>query len=68
VYGSDFGHGKVRVFDGRGIPIGTFGAPGRGAGQFDRPEGIAVGRGRIYVADFGNNRVQEWRLSDDRVR
>ena len=68
VYGSDFGHGKVRVFDGSGVPIGSFGAPGRGVGQFDRPEGIAVRGSRIYVADFGNNRVQQWLPSDEHAR
>lgn len=35
--------------------IGTFG--GR-PGLFDRPRGIAVDRGRIFVADTGNHRVQ----------
>ena len=36
-----------------------FGSPGDGDGQFNRPTGIAVdGHGDIYVADWGNNRVQ----------
>ncbi len=62
VYGADFGHNKVRVFDGNGTPIETFGRPGRGAGEFDRPEDVAVYDRRIYVTDFGNNRLQEWRM------
>jgi DNA-binding beta-propeller fold protein YncE len=68
VYGSDFGHGQVRVFDGSGVPIGSFGDRGRGTGQFDRPEGVAVRGSQIYVADFGNGRVQQWRLADASLR
>ena len=34
---------------------------GIGNGTFQYPNGIAVdGRGRIYVADSGNDRVQVW--------
>ena len=58
VYGADFGHGVVRVFDGKGTPLGTFGKPGRGPGELDRPEDVAVREERIYVVDFGNDRVQ----------
>jgi DNA-binding beta-propeller fold protein YncE len=40
---------------------GTFGAQGIGNGQFNFPNGVAVdGRGRIYVADSANDRVQVW--------
>lgn len=36
------------------------GAPGTGAGQFQRPAGLAVdGDGNVYVADSLNNRVQK---------
>jgi tripartite motif-containing protein 71 len=41
--------------------IGTFGSEGVGDGQFQFPNGIAAdGRGRLYVTDFGNDRVQVW--------
>jgi DNA-binding beta-propeller fold protein YncE len=41
--------------------IGFFGGPGVADGQFAYPNGVAVdGRGRVYVADSANNRVQVW--------
>jgi tripartite motif-containing protein 71 len=41
--------------------VGVFGSQGIGDGQFQFPNGIAVdGRGRVYVTDSGNDRVQTW--------
>jgi DNA-binding beta-propeller fold protein YncE len=41
--------------------LGVFGSQGVGNGQFNYPNGVAVdGRGRIYVADSANDRVQVW--------
>ncbi len=38
-----------------------FGSPGAGAGQFSHPSAIAVNTaGDVYVADRGNNRVEEF--------
>jgi DNA-binding beta-propeller fold protein YncE len=39
-----------------------WGGPGSGNGQLNGPEGIAVGgpHGNIYIADTGNNRIQEF--------
>ena len=62
VYGADFGHGKVRVFDPNGTPLDSFGSEGKGPAQFDRPESIAFHDDRIYVTDFGNHRLQEWKF------
>ena len=50
------------------IPVFADGGPhvasinsGVGDGQFQYPNGIAVdGRGRVYVADSFNDRVQVW--------
>ena len=64
VYGADFGHGKVRVFDPGGKPLETFGREGTGLGEFDRPEDVAVHGTSIYVTDFGNHRLQEWRMEE----
>lgn len=64
VYGADFGHGKVRVFDAAGTPLETFGGPGRGPSEFDRPEDVAVHGSHVYVTDFGNHRLQEWRIEE----
>lgn len=41
--------------------LGSFGSPGISNGQFQFPNGVAVdGRGRVYVTDSGNDRVQTW--------
>jgi DNA-binding beta-propeller fold protein YncE len=41
--------------------LGTFGTEGIADGAFAYPNGIAVdGRGRLYVADSANDRVQLW--------
>ncbi len=41
--------------------LGSFGTAGIGDGQFAFPNGLAVdGRGRVYVTDSGNDRVQIW--------
>ena len=41
--------------------LGSFGTQGVANGAFSYPNGIAVdGRGRLYVADSGNDRVQLW--------
>jgi sugar lactone lactonase YvrE len=44
-------------------PAGTFGGPGNGNGQFSGPRGVAVTGATVYVADTGNNRVEEFDLS-----
>ena len=41
--------------------VGSFGQQGSADGSFEYPNGIAVdARGRLYVADFANNRIQIW--------
>ncbi|MEI7743793.1 MAG: hypothetical protein WCK58_08605 [Chloroflexota bacterium] len=41
--------------------LGTFGGEGIGDGKFEFPNGLALdGRGRVYIADSANNRVQIW--------
>ncbi len=44
------------------VPNVLFGAPGSGAGQLSGPVGVAVDEssGDVYVADAGNNRVEEF--------
>jgi len=46
----------------RDLPyLGFFGGQGVSNGTFQYPNGIAVdGRGRVYVTDSGNDRVQVW--------
>ena len=53
--------GVVRVFDKNGGYLFSFGQPGSGDGEFVYPVGIHIDdSGRIYIADWGNNRVQVW--------
>lgn len=41
--------------------LGFIGGPGVEDGRFTFPNGVAAdGRGRIYVSDTGNNRIQIW--------
>jgi DNA-binding beta-propeller fold protein YncE len=41
--------------------LGSFGVPGVADGQFSFPNGLAIdSRGRVYVADTFNDRVQIW--------
>ena len=41
--------------------LGFFGGQGASNGTFQFPNGVAVdARGRLYVADSGNDRVQVW--------
>lgn len=52
---------RVDEQTGRPSYLGTIGLPGRGDGQFAFPNGVAADtRARLYVADWGNNRVQVW--------
>src|SRR5580704_15446745 len=45
-----------------GVPNALFGASGSGLGQLSGPVGVAVDEssGDVYVADAGNNRVEEF--------
>jgi tripartite motif-containing protein 71 len=50
---------KIAVFTPEGKLLREWGKFGEGAGEFNMPGGIALGReGRVYVADQNNRRVQ----------
>jgi streptogramin lyase len=52
-------NGRVVKFSNDGKFIKTWGKKGSGPGEFDTPHSIAMdSRGRIFVADRGNNRIQ----------
>lgn len=52
-------NGRVAVFNADGKPIFQFGRIGSGPGEFKSPLGLTIdSKGRIYVADSGNHRVQ----------
>jgi DNA-binding beta-propeller fold protein YncE len=52
---------RIDRFSAAGSPLGSFGSPGSGDGQFNDPYGIAVdAQGQVWVADTGNNRIQRF--------
>ena len=61
LYVDDWTHGRFEEFNPVGVFVGTLGAKGTGNGQLEGPESAAVNSaGYVYVADPGNNRVQEF--------
>ncbi len=61
LYVSEVGSDRVQEFSPAGAFIATFGSAGSGSGQLQNPRGVAVGpTGKIFIADTGNNRIEEW--------
>jgi len=58
----DRNNDRIRCFDSFGNHLFSYGKKGKGCGEFNKPEGIAVNHERIYVADMNNDRVQVLRL------
>ncbi len=60
VYVTDgYGNARVVKFSPEGAYLMAWGGRGAGPGQFNLPHGIAIdARGRLYVADRGNARIQ----------
>jgi len=57
------GHGganaRIVVFDRTGKYLREFGKKGSGPGEFEQPHGLAFdSKGRLFVADRSNNRIQ----------
>lgn len=56
-----YGNSAVHVFAPDFRHLHSFGAPGRGAGQFSTPHSVVVdGQGRVCIADRENDRVQRF--------
>lgn len=54
---------RLTVFDAdTGATLRTFGKPGKGAGQFDRPNGLAVFGDALFVVERDSHRVQAFSL------
>ncbi len=52
---------RIEKLTSSGTPVTSWGSFGSGAGQFNRPSGIAISAaGEVYVADTGNYRVQKF--------
>jgi DNA-binding beta-propeller fold protein YncE len=57
----DVGNNRIQKFDNNGNFISMWGSKGSGAGQFDRPWGVAFdSSGNVYVTDQRNNRIQKF--------
>jgi hypothetical protein len=55
----DKGNARVIKFDARGTFIKQWGEHGKGPGQFETPHCLAMdSKGRLYVGDRGNDRIQ----------
>ena len=50
---------SIRVFDQAGHQKRTIGSVGKGVGQFNAPCAISIKGDVMYVADFGNDRIQK---------
>jgi tripartite motif-containing protein 71 len=53
------GNSRIERFSAKGAYQAQFGAYGPNDGQFSGPRGIAISGSNIWVADTGNDRVQE---------
>lgn len=64
IYVADAFHFSIKVFDPEGKKIAAMGKRGLGDGYFNFPNGIEVtDKGRLYVVDKENNRVQALNLT-----
>lgn len=63
IYLVDGVNNRIIVLDNRGTKKFAFGKAGAGMGQFNHPLGIDISdKGRVFVADTGNHRIQIFEL------
>ena len=69
LYVPEYMNDRIQVFALDGTPRRILGEPGSAPGQLDAPGGVAFTQeGNLLVADFYNQRVQEWRPDGSFVR
>ncbi len=59
---------NIKVFDGTGQLVNTFGAPGEGEGEFNAPTHLAFSEGHLHVTDTLNSRIQVFDADNRPVR
>jgi len=66
---ADFENHRIQVFSNDGRQLSIFGSQGDGPGEFERPTDLDIGPdGRIFVVDFGNDRIQVFEPLPDTLR
>lgn len=60
IYVSDTGNDRVQAFLANGTYTAQAGSSGSGLGQLNSPQGVSVIDAPWFVADSGNNRIQEF--------
>lgn len=58
VFVLDMDDGDIKVFSRSGMFEAVLGRKGQGPGEFTYPSGLDIWRGKLYVADSANRRVQ----------
>ena len=61
LYIMDSGNSRIVEAQFSGV-IGVTGTNGTDLGQFDAPIGVSVGKRGVYIADTGNDRIQQFNL------
>jgi DNA-binding beta-propeller fold protein YncE len=66
IYVSDgYRNARVHKFDAEGKLLFSWGEPGTGPGQFNLPHSVWEHKGKVYVADRENNRIQVFTLEGE---
>jgi RHS repeat-associated protein len=61
LYITDLLHDNTQIFSSTGTYVEEFGRYGTAIGQVSGPEAVTINStGDVYVADTGNNRIEEW--------
>lgn len=70
LYAADYWNDVIRIYEREtGELAASIGGPGDEPGELNNPGGVAVGpKDQVYVADFGNQRVQELTADGEFVR
>jgi phospholipase C len=60
IWVAEEGSDSVAELAASGRLLASFGTAGSGNGELDGPDAVSVSGGTVYVADFGNSRIEEF--------